>query len=70
MLAAWLAHVQQVDPDAFYLYQVPSSSSPHCTSWHDHGNKVARQSHVPAEAKCKPKKLCLHRLLLSIRSQC
>lgn len=23
MLAAWLAHVHQVDPDAFYLYQVP-----------------------------------------------
>lgn len=24
MLAAWLAHVTQVDPDAFYLYQVPA----------------------------------------------
>ena len=23
MLAAWLSHVKQVDPDAFYLYQVP-----------------------------------------------
>ena len=25
MLAAWLAHVKQMDPDAFYLYQVPPS---------------------------------------------
>ena len=25
MLAAWLAHVKQIDPDAFYLYQVPPS---------------------------------------------
>ena len=23
MLGAWLAHVEQMDPDAFYLYQVP-----------------------------------------------
>lgn len=23
MLKAWLAHVEQMDPDAFYLYQVP-----------------------------------------------
>lgn len=28
MLAAWLAHVEQRDPDAFYLYQVPLSPCP------------------------------------------
>ena len=32
MLAAWLAHVAQVDPDAFYLYQVCESASFNVTS--------------------------------------
>ena len=29
MLGAWLAHVQQMDPDAFYLYQVPQNFAHH-----------------------------------------
>ena len=30
MLAAWLAHVEHVDPDAFYLYQVPFGLDDDC----------------------------------------